>query len=330
MAKKRILITGGAGYIGSLVNKMLSDKGYETIVLDNLSCGRREMVVRGSFIEGDFGDEALLDRIFATKIDAVMHFAALTSVADSMKEPAVYFTTNTAKTLSLIKKILEHKINRFVFSSTAAVYGIPSHVPIAENATLSPINPYGASKLMVETMLRDISAASDLKYIALRYFNAAGGDPDGEICTRNIVKSNLIPLLMHHAAHPETPFTINGDDYETPDGTCVRDYIHLHDLSTAHILSLEKILDGCDSAVYNLGNGNGFSVLEVVDAFEKITGIKIRSTIGPRRPGDPPSLVADSTKAKRQLGWKPEYPEIEAIIRDAWKCYQPCNILRRE
>lgn len=326
-SKRKILITGGAGYIGSLANKLLSDNGYETVVLDNLSCGQREMIVRGTFVEGDFGDEILLDELLSSGIDAVLHFAALTSVGDSVKDPITYYETNTAKTLTLIKKILEHKIQRFVFSSTAAVYGIPAQpAPIKENAALSPINPYGSSKMMVEKILSEVCAASNLKYIALRYFNAAGGDPDGEISTRKLVKSNLIPLLMHHTANPATPFIINGIDYPTADGTCVRDYIHVYDLCTAHMLALEKLLDGCDSAVYNLGNGNGFSVKEVIEAFEKVTGIKIRSTIGPRRPGDPPILLADSTLAKRELGWKPEYPEIEAIIKDAWKCYQPCNI----
>lgn len=321
--RKKILITGGAGYIGSLVNKMLFDSGYDTFVLDDLSCGKQEMVVRGTFIKGDFADIRLLDTIFRMGIDAVIHFAGLTSVGDSVKDPLTYYDTNTSKTLVLLQQMAKHGVHHLIFSSTAAVYGIPAVTPIKETAPLQPINPYGHSKLMAETMMRDRATSSELTCIALRYFNAAGGDPDGEISTSNCQKSNIIPILSHCASNPETPFYINGDDYETPDGTCIRDYIHLYDLSTAHILALQKVLDGCESAVYNLGNGNGFSVREVVDTFCAVTGESIRPIVGPRRKGDPAILVADATLAQKELQWKPRFPQLETIIRDAWKCYSP-------
>lgn len=323
MNRPRILITGGAGYIGSIVNKMLSDKGYETIVLDDLSTGKREMAVRGTFFHGDVADEQLLQEIFSKKIDAVMHFAALTSVGESVKNPIAYYQANTAKTLTLLKKMAEHGVDHFVFSSTAAVYGIPTQFPIPESAPLSPINPYGSSKLMIEMMLRDISAATNIKYITFRYFNAAGGDPNGEIRIHNLAKTNLIPLLMDH---PSGAFFVNGNDYPTPDGTCIRDYIHIYDLATAHMLGLEKLLDGCKSTVYNLGTGCGFSVQEVINTFCKITGKKIDAVVGPRRPGDPPILIADAERARCELNWEPKFPQLEMIIHDAWNCYQPLMV----
>lgn len=316
MEKPKILITGGAGYIGSYINKLSADSGYETIVLDDLSSGSKDLVIRGELVVGDVGDESCLDRIFSTGIDAVIHMAALISVGESVADPIRYYQTNTCKSLTLIKKMVEHRVKHLVFSSTAAVYGMPKDGLVTEEAPLSPINPYGKSKMMVEEILRDLNT---LKSISLRYFNVAGGDPSGELATPNLVRSNLIPTLMH----AYNDFTINGDDYDTPDGTCVRDYIHIHDLATAHLLALQKLLDGCDSTVYNLGSETGNSVLEVVSAFERATGITVNKRIGPRRPGDPALLVASAKRAERELGWKPHYPELETIIGDAWKCAQP-------
>lgn len=322
--KKNILVIGGAGYIGSQVNKMLNQKGYNTIVFDNLSSGFEKTVTNSRFIKGDIKDKNALDTLFKSyKIDAVMHFAALIQVGESVIDPLKYYEHNVSYTLNILNSMKEHGVKNFIFSSSAAVYGIPSEQSetIDETHHCCPINPYGTSKLMVEKILTDCAAAYGIKYISLRYFNAAGGDPDGVIKNYQISKQNLIPIIFNTLTHHGV-VKINGNDYPTKDGTCIRDYIHIFDLGNAHILAMEKLLSGGSSSIYNLGNGSGFSVKEVIDAVQAVTGINIKTEIGPRRPGDPPILVANADKAKTELGWKPIYPNLEDMISHAWKAYE--------
>lgn len=314
-----ILVTGGAGFIGSNINKLLHLNGYETIVLDNLSQGDRRACKMGTFIEGDIGDEQLLDKIFKEyPIAGVMHFAALINVGDSVVSPAEYYNNNLVKTITLINAMAKHKINHLVYSSSAAVYGMPETQVIKEDHPCLPINPYGHSKLMIEKILDDYDRAYGLRSISLRYFNATGADPDGEI--RNYQKKdlNLIPIVLRSLIK-DTQVSIFGTDYPTTDGTCIRDYIHVYDLGTAHLLALEHLIGGGKSNHYNLGNGTGFSVKEVIDAANSVTGKKVKVVEGPRRPGDPSILVADATKASRELGWKPKYTKLETMIEHAWK-----------
>lgn len=311
---RTILITGGAGFIGSHVNDMLNKGGHATVVLDNLSTGVREAVMQGTFIEGDIADTPLLDKIFTTyKIDVVMHFAASIDVGESITNPAKYFKNNLANTINLLNAMIRHKVNIFIFSSTAAVYGNPLNTLIDENHPCIPINPYGTSKLMVEQILFDF-AKHGLKYCALRYFNAAGGDPNGKIKNFKKIEHNLIPSILR-----TSKVTIYGSDYDTPDGTCIRDYIHVTDLGAAHIAAMERLFHGGSSACYNLGNGNGFSVREIIASVEEVTKQEIKIAEGPRRAGDPPVLVADSKRARKELGWTPQYPNIDKIIEDAWQ-----------
>jgi len=318
MQNKKILITGGAGFIGSLVNKMLDNAGYQTVVIDNLSSGHRDAVVRGEFVEGDIGSRADLEKIFENhQIDAVMHFAASIDVGESVHNPEKYFRNNVTNTLTLLNTMLDYNVKTFVFSSTAAVYGTPIEVPISEDHPLNPINPYGESKLMVEKILHDFNEAYGLKYCSLRYFNAAGGDPDGEIPNRKSSEHNLIPLALRSLTPGGEKLSVYGSDYHTPDGTCIRDYIHLFDLGTAHILAMKKLLAGGESRIYNLGNGNGFTVKQVIEAAGKVVGHEIPYEIVGRREGDPEVLVADARKAKEELGWEPKYPDLESMVRDA-------------
>lgn len=315
----KILITGGAGFIGSLVNKMLNQAGFETVVLDNLSRGDSSTVVAGTFVEGDIGDEKLLDKLFKKhSFAAVMHFASLIEVGESVKNPAPYYANNLGKTLILLNKMREHGVNTIVFSSTAAVYGIPLQIPINEDHPTDPINPYGRTKLMVEQMLQEL----DFKYASLRYFNAAGGDPDGAIKTHSLKPVNLIPLLFSNIEKGDAPFTINGNDYDTRDGTCVRDFIHIYDLGDAHIKALQHLLEGNNSEIFNIGNGSGFTVSEVATTVEMVTGHSIKIVYGPRREGDPPVLVANPSKIKTTLGWKPKYPDLGTIVRHAWQAWR--------
>ncbi len=317
---KTILIIGGAGYIGSYVNKYLSDKGYKTVVMDNLSVGDRRAVTRGTFIEGDIGNPDDLDRIFSThSFDAVMHFAAFTDVGESVTNPAKYYANNTANTLMLLEKMVRHNIKTFIFSSTAAIFGTPEEGVdcLDEEHQTSPINPYGESKLMVEKILRDFNSAYGMRFSCLRYFNAAGGDPTGEIKYYKQRESNLIPVALKSLLNGNT-VTIFGTDYSTIDGTGVRDYIHIHDLATAHVLAMEQLFADKTATYYNLGNGRGFSVRQVLASIERVTGLKLKVVEGGRRAGDPAILLASSDKAQAELGWKPLYPELDAIVRDTW------------
>lgn len=317
---KTVLIVGGAGFIGSHVNKMLHQAGYKTVILDNLSSGDRRAVTHGIFIEGDIADTRCLNHIFQTyPIAAVLHFAALIDVGESILNPAGYYQNNVAATLNLLDAMRNHRINIFIFSSTAAVYGVPQENLISEQHPCRPINPYGESKLMVEKILRDYDHAYGFKSCCLRYFNAAGGDPEGEIKNFKKKESNLIPIALQSLTKPEGTLTIFGTDYPTSDGTCVRDYIHVWDLAAAHIKAMEKLMAGSNSSFYNLGNGSGFTVREVISAVEKTTGKKLKVLEGGRRPGDPPILVADANKAKKELNWQPVYPSLELMVKHAWE-----------
>lgn len=320
MIGKNILIAGGAGYIGSHVNKMVDQAGYRTIVYDNLSTGNRKAVTRGRFIQGDLADTEELDQVFLEfSIDVVMHFAAHIDVGESVTHPAKYYRNNVINTINLLDVMARHSVGTFIFSSSAAIFGNPQEIPITESHPTHPINPYGETKLIVEHILRDYANAYGLKYTSLRYFNAAGGDPDGEVRNYKVKESNLIPVVLRSLKRPNGSVTIFGTDYPTPDGTCIRDYIHICDLGQAHVNAMTKLLDGADSACYNLGNGQGFSVREVIDSAEKTTGLPVNVVEGSRRLGDPPILVADSKKAKQALNWFPKFPSLDEMIDHAWK-----------
>lgn len=320
---KRVLIVGGAGYIGSHVNEMLHRQGYETVVLDNLSRGHAETVLRGDFIEGEMADRALLYEIFTKyKIDAVMHFAACMEVGESVEKPLLYYQNNVSNTITLLEAMHRHRVNIFIFSSSAAVYGEPEVECIGEDQSCAPINPYGQSKLMVEKILQDLSNSTDFQYCALRYFNAAGGDPLGELKNHRDRESNLIPIVLQQLKKGKNQAYIFGTDYPTPDGTCIRDYIHIDDLGDAHISAMEALMEGAPSGSYNLGNGQGFSVREVLDVIEVVTGLNLEIIESDRRPGDPPVLVASSQKAKKELKWKPKYSKLDEIVKHAWEALQ--------
>ncbi|PJD96295.1 MAG: UDP-glucose 4-epimerase GalE [Parachlamydia sp.] len=323
MHQKTVLVAGGAGFIGSHINKMLDEAGYQTIVLDNLSSGSERSVTHGLFIKGDLADTECLDKIFKNhKIDAVMHFAALIDVGESVRLPALYYRNNVVNTLNLLEAMQRHGVSLFVFSSSAAIFGTPQEVFITENHPCKPINPYGETKWIVEKMLRDLAASSNLRAISLRYFNAAGGDPQGKLKHYRRKETNLIPLVLRSLKDPKGQVKIYGTDYPTPDGTCIRDYIHIEDLGEAHLLALKQLLAGAPSTAYNLGNGQGFSVREVIKQTERVTGLKVRILESERRPGDPPILVADASKAMAELGWQPRFPHLDTMIEHAWKSMQ--------
>jgi len=321
-----ILVTGGAGYIGSHAVLALQQAGYEVIVLDNLSYGHRELVedvLHVKLIVGDTSDRALLDQIFANhNIAAVMHFAAYIAVGESVVEPAKYYRNNVSGTLTLLEAMLDASIKKFIFSSTCALYGEPKTVPIPEDHPFDPISPYATSKLMVEQMLSDFDAAYGLKSVRFRYFNAAGADPNGLLGEDHAPETHLIPLVLLTALGKRDSVSIFGTDYSTRDGTCVRDYIHVADLAEAHVLGLDYLLKGGDSQVFNLGNGNGFSVREVIETAKQVTGREIKVVESNRRPGDPPILVGSSDKARSILGWNPKYPNVNEIITHAWQWHQ--------
>ncbi|MGC2049255.1 MAG: UDP-glucose 4-epimerase GalE [Gallionella sp.] len=324
-----ILVVGGAGYIGSHMVKALLGEGYRVVTLDNLSTGYRDAVVGGEFIEADLADRGQLERLFSLhSIDAVMHFASFIQVGESVREPAKYYANNVTDTLKLLDTMLTHGVNKFIFSSSAAVYGEPIRVPIDEDHPKQPLNPYGRTKWMVEQILADYDLAYGLKSVSLRYFNAAGADPEGQLGERHEPETHLIPLVLQAASGRRENVQVFGRDYDTPDGTCIRDYVHVADLCEAHRLALEHLLNGAGSAAYNLGNGNGFSVQEVIDTAARITGKPIPVKNGARRAGDPARLVADAKTAKQELGWVPHYPELETIIRHAWQWEQ--GIVGRE
>lgn len=315
-----ILVVGGAGYIGSHVNKELSKRGYETIVLDNLSYGHRDAVKWGTFIPGDIEDKQQLRLVFSKyKIDAVMHFSAFIAVGESVTNPQKYYINNVCNTVNLLQIMLEYNVKYFIFSSTAATYGNPTESPIPETHSQKPINPYGRSKLMVEEILKDYDKAYGLKYSPLRYFNAAGADVEGEIGEMHDPETHLIPVILDAAIGRRESIKIFGTDYDTPDGTCIRDYIHVTDLADAHILALERLMKGGNSEAFNLGNGSGFSVREVIEMAKKVTGREIKIEEVDRRAGDPAVLLGGSDKAKSMLGWKPKYYELEKIVESAWK-----------
>lgn len=320
---KTVLVVGGAGYIGAHMVRELLRNGYHAIILDDLSKGHRELVAGGEFIEGSLGDAGLLDGVFARhEVDAVMHFAAFSLVGESVDNPLDYYRNNFARTLELLDAMVRHRVRNFIFSSTAAVYGEPVSIPITEEHPGQPTNPYGASKIAVERMLRDCDSAYGLKYVALRYFNAAGADADGGIGERHRPESHLIPLILQVATGEREHIKIFGTDYPTHDGTCVRDYVHVSDLAQAHLLALKRLLAGGESAVYNLGNNRGYSVREVVEVARKITGHPIPVIETGRRAGDPAVLVASSDKIRRELGWRPNYEDLETIVKTAWAWHQ--------
>jgi UDP-glucose 4-epimerase len=318
-----ILITGGAGYIGSHIVKRLLEKGIETVVLDNLQTGHRKAVIGGTFIQGDIGDERILRKIFAAhEIDSVIHLAADCLVGDSMKDPLKYFNNNVSKSLNLLGAMLKHNVNKIVFSSSAAVYGIPPRVPIDEDSPPRPINPYGESKLVLEKILESCKVAYGFQYISLRYFNAAGADPEGLIGEDHDPETHLIPTVLRTLLEKDRKVSIYGTDYETPDGTCIRDYIHIMDIAEAHILALEALNAGDGSDIFNLGNGRGFSVKQIIQAASQITGRTIPVVEAEPRPGDPPVLIASSEKIGRKLGWFPKYEKLEEIIDTAWRWHR--------
>lgn len=317
-----ILVTGGAGYIGSHTVKLLVAQGYDVTVVDNLSRGYRHNVDPGRLRTVDVTGTESLCQVFAQRpFDAVIHFAASISVGESMRAPELYFQNNVGGSLSLLTAMIRSGVRRLVFSSTAAVYGTPGTIPIKEDSPYAPVNPYGESKVMVEKLLHWFDQIHRLRSISLRYFNASGADPDGQLGEEHDPETHLIPLLFRAITTGE-PITIFGDDYPTADGTCVRDYIHVNDLAQAHILALESLLAGGRSDVFNVGTGSGHSVREVLRAVEAVTGKKAPCAIGPRREGDPPELVADSTKLRRALKWAPGYSELGNIVATAWNFEQ--------
>lgn len=318
-----ILIVGGAGYVGSHVNKLLSQKGYKTVVFDNLERGHREFVKWGEFFRGDISDKDQIRACFKKySINAVMHFSAFAYVGESVAEPIKYYRNNVANTLNLLEVMLESKVRHFIFSSSCATYGVPETIPITEYHPQNPISPYGWSKLMVEVILKDFNAAYGMKYVSLRYFNAAGADPDTEIGEWHEPETHLIPLVLDVALGRSESIEVFGLDYDTPDGTCIRDYIHVNDLAEAHILALEALVNGKGSDIFNLGIGRGYSVKEVIESARRVTGLDIAWEFGPRRSGDPAVLVADASKAVKQLGWRPKFVELDAIVESAWQWHK--------
>jgi len=324
----RVLVCGGAGYIGSNMTAMLTAEGHEPFVFDNLSKGHRQAVKSAlsavalakadELIEGDLADyQLLVDTLRKYKIEAVMHFAALIEVAESVQAPLKYYQNNVSNTQNLLSAMQQMSVEKFVFSSSAAVYGIPAQVPITEDAPKEPINPYGETKLAVERMCHYQSRTGKLRYAALRYFNAAGAGCNGTLGEDHCPESHLIPRVIYAAMRKLPQIDIYGTDYPTPDGTCIRDYIHVDDLCRAHLLALSK-LDKEAEMIYNLGNGKGYSVRQVIDTVRKVSGRDFKVAESDRRPGDPPVLTSDATKAKTELGWKPELPQLEKIVETAW------------
>jgi UDP-glucose 4-epimerase len=317
-----ILVTGGAGYIGSHVVKELLRKGHQPIVFDNLQTGHRKATGRAHFIEGNLSDPRKLSETFqANSIDAVMHFAGDCLVGESVQNPLKYFNNNVKNGIKLLEIIEQFNVRKFVFSSSAAVYGEPKEVPISEEHPCAPTNPYGETKWIFERILQTFHDAGKLDFVSLRYFNAAGADPEGELGEDHSPETHLIPLVIKSALDGSS-VPVYGTDYETPDGTCIRDYIHVTDLARAHILALQKLEREEKSAIYNLGNGNGYSVREVIKTVKKVTGRHVASVDSPRRPGDPARLVASSEKIRKQLGWNPEYPDLETIVQTAWEWHR--------
>lgn len=318
----KVLITGGAGYIGSHCNRYFAEKGVETVVLDDLSSGHREAVTDGRFVEGDFGDRGLLDKVLGEeKFDGIIHFAAFIDVAESVAEPAKYYENNVVKMKTLLDAAVAHGVKHFVFSSTAAVFGEPEYVPIDEAHPKKPINAYGATKLIGEQMLADYGRAYGLRSCSFRYFNAAGDSADGRIGEAHNPEHHLIPLVLR-ASLANRAMKVFGTDYDTRDGSCIRDYVHVEDLAEAHYLGLKYIMENDGNHAFNLGSSEGFSVLEILHEAERVTGEPVPHDIADRRPGDPAVLIASNKKAKDVLGWEPKRSEVQTILRDAWKWEQ--------
>ncbi|MGE5390808.1 MAG: UDP-glucose 4-epimerase GalE [Deltaproteobacteria bacterium] len=315
-----ILVTGGAGYIGSHVVKALGERGYQIIVYDNLSNGHEWAVLFGSLIKGDILDHETLTQVFDShQIDAVIHLAASISVPESIERPLEYYWNNVTGTLNLLRVMYEHGVNKMIFSSSAAVYGIPPEIPVREDSELNPINPYGRSKAMIEQVLRDLSYTRDIKYIILRYFNVAGADPGCLIGEGKADAAHLVTTCIRTAAGRRAVLNIYGTDYPTRDGSCIRDYIHVEDLAAVHLLSLERLLEEGDSRIYNCGYSHGYSVFEVANAASRITGAGIPIRKQNRREGDPPELVADVSRIKTELNWRPQHDDLEYIVETAWR-----------
>lgn len=315
-----LFVTGGAGYVGSHCCKAFREAGWKVVVYDNLSRGHREFVRYGDLIEGDILDAgALRSALAAVQPDAVAHFAALAYVGESVSEPGLYYRNNTVGTLNILEAMRDAGLNKILFSSTCATYGIPQRTPIDENHPQAPINPYGWSKLFVERILADFSSAHALRYVALRYFNAAGADASGEIGEWHEPETHAIPLAIQGALTPDYTFTIFGDDFETRDGTGLRDYVHVTDLADAHRRAIDYLLNGGKSDVFNLGTGVGTTVAEIAAAVERVAGKPVARKVGPRRDGDPPALYAANDKARQVLGWEPAHSDIDNIIRTAWR-----------
>lgn len=319
-----VLVCGGAGYIGSHITKLLLETGKEVVVLDNLQTGHREAVdFRAKFIQGDIRDKDILDKVFTeNKIDGIIDFAADSLVGESCLEPLKYYENNVGGTTSLLQSMIKHKVKNIVFSSTAATYGEPKNIPIVESDETNPTNPYGETKLAVEKLLKWSRNAYGINYTIFRYFNVAGADKTAKIGEAHLVETHLIPLILQVPLGKRDKIVIYGDDYKTKDGTCVRDYIHVEDLADAHIKGLERLEKGGESSIFNLGNGEGFSVREVVKCVEEVTGQKIPIEIGKRREGDPAILIASSKKAMEELNWKPKYGDLNKIVESAWNWHK--------
>jgi UDP-glucose 4-epimerase len=316
----RILVVGGGGYIGSHMVKVLCREGFKVTTLDNFSTGYRDAVTGGQLVESDMADRKLLAKLFSDhRFDGVMHFAAYIQVGESVSNPMKYYRNNVTHTQNLLDAMVTHGIRYFIFSSTAAIFGEPLRVPIDETHPKNPVNPYGRTKWMIEQMLGDYDTAYGLKSVCLRYFNAAGADPEGKIGERHNPETHLIPLVLQAASRRRASVTVLGTDYDTPDGTCIRDYIHVNDLCEAHLLALQRLWQDNTSAAFNLGNGRGFSVREVIETAKRVVGRDIPVVYSERRAGDPARLVADSTRVRRELGWQPRYADLDTIVEHAWR-----------
>lgn len=327
-----ILIVGGAGYIGSHTNKIMSQRGYENVVFDNLVYGHREAVKWGKFVFGDLCNKAQIRSCLEeNRIDAVMHFSAFAYVGESVIKPALYYQNNVVNTINLLDVMRQYDVRYFIFSSSCATYGMPKQIPITEEHPQQPINPYGRTKFMIERILEDYDHAYGIKHISLRYFNAAGADPEGEIGERHEPETHLIPLTIFAALGKRDSISIYGTDYSTDDGTCVRDYIHVNDLADAHIKALEYLRDSGQSAVFNLGNDNGYSVRKIIERVKMVSQRDFNVVEQERRPGDPPVLVSSSARAANILGWRPQFADIDSIIATAWNwhCQEDNRVAER-